>query len=77
MEEAICPCGKPIYWIRMESGNLMPLNREPDAEKGNIVVLDGVGVTLKGDLFEGMVDGPRYTSHFMDCPNAKKHRKKK
>ena len=31
--------------------------------------------TLRGELFEEMMDGPRFRTHFQTCPTAKKHRK--
>ena len=32
---------------------------------------------LRGELFEQMMDGPRYVSHFATCPNIEKHRRPK
>jgi len=52
----------------------MPLDAEP-MESGNIVIKDGVAVVMSGELFEEMLDGPRYQSHFASCPDAQKHRK--
>lgn len=69
-------CGKPMVWYDTRSGNVMPLDPEP-AEDGNIVIINGVAHTLRGDLFEEKHDGPRYKSHFATCEFAAKHRKKK
>lgn len=70
-------CKAPILWCRTTLGNLMPVDAEPVAD-GNIVLKDGTAHTLsKADLFEPMVDGPRYRSHYATCPDAQKYRKKK
>ncbi len=46
------------------------------AEDGNIVVdeNDVAKVLPKGE--QGMFAGPRYVSHFSNCPHAAQHRKK-
>ena len=77
-EQSPCrSCGAPMLWVRTTAGNLMPLDLEP-VPGGNIVLKDGLAHVLKGDLFEGMIDeGPRYVSHFVTCPEAAKHRRKK
>ncbi len=70
-------CGAAILWVKSaRTGTLMPLDAAP-VENGNIFIKDGLAVVLSGDLFETMLDGPRYQSHFASCPNAAKHRKTK
>lgn len=77
MDKAKCrECGAAIFWLRTTSGSLMPIDATP-VEGGNIVIKDGVAHVLRGDLFEPMLDGPRYQSHFVSCPEAAKHRKAK
>lgn len=78
MEQSKCrSCGAAILWLRSAAtGTLMPLDAEP-FEGGNIAIVDGKAVVFNGSLFETMVDGPRYRSHFTSCPNAAKHRKTK
>lgn len=77
-ERARCAsCHAEIIWTRTSaSGSLMPVDAEP-VEGGNIKIVDGVSHVMKGDLFEPMVGGPSYVSHFVTCPNREQHRRKK
>ena len=78
MEEATCrSCGAPIYWVRTQAtDSLMPLDVVA-TENGNILLVDGKAVVLRGDLFEqSLPDGLRYQSHYVSCPNAQNHRKR-
>ena len=76
-ETANCrSCQAPILWVRTEATNsLMPIDAKPDP-KGNIVIKDGLAHVMRGDLFEEMLDGPRYVSHFVTCVAQEKHRRK-
>ena len=78
MEHGKCrSCGAEIIWIRSAAtGSLMPLDAEP-VEGGNVVVKDGMAHVMRGDLFEEMLDGPCYQSHYVTCPQAAKWRKAK
>jgi hypothetical protein len=78
MEQSKCrSCGADITWIRMAAtGNLMPLDSAP-CEDGTIAIKDGLGVTMHGGLFDEMVEGPFYRSHFSSCSSPEVHRKKK
>lgn len=78
MEQGKCrSCGAQIIWIRSaKTDNLLPLDAEPVPD-GNTYILDGKAVIQKGDIFDEMIDGPRYKSHFATCPNAQQHRKAK
>lgn len=69
-------CGANILWVRTAAtGSLMPLDAIPVPD-GNVVIKDGVAHALNGrDLFEPMLDGPRYMPHHATCPEAAKHRK--
>jgi hypothetical protein len=31
-------CGAPMWWVKTEAGNNMPLDLEPDHEHGNVVL---------------------------------------
>jgi hypothetical protein len=57
-------CGAPIYWVKLESGKCMPLDRGRQVRVGFI---SGRGFVAHGS----------YTSHFATCPAAKDFRKKK
>lgn len=64
-------CSAPIVWAKTANGKAMPLDAEPTA-MGN-VTLDGGVIRLSTADYNAL--GPRYTSHFATCPNAKGHRK--
>lgn len=69
-------CGKPILWLDTPAGAIMPLDAETDGS-GNVVIVDGKAVVLKGTLFdEKPVEGARFKSHFATCPQSDKWRKK-
>lgn len=78
MEKGNCrSCNAPVLWIRMAaSGAMMPLDLEP-CEDGTVAIVDGQGITKKSNLFEAMIEGPFYKSHFATCPQSEMHRKKK
>jgi hypothetical protein len=68
-------CDAPVLWVQSATtGSPMPLDAEP-VEGGNVAIKDGVAHVMRGELFEEMIDGPRYQSHFISCPNAARHRK--
>jgi hypothetical protein len=57
----------------------MPVDFQPDPVKGNVVVLDRGGTVVAYTLKKGEAPptGARLrTSHFSDCPNAHRHRRK-
>jgi hypothetical protein len=63
-------CNAPIRWARTAQGKAMPLNPTP-ALGGNVDVdADGVAHVVKPEP-----DVRRYTSHFVNCPQANGHRK--
>ncbi len=65
MNEAKCSsCGGDIYWVKLDTGAMHPVNRSPQQR---IIVADG-------DAYR-IVAG--YRSHFATCPNADQHRKAK
>ena len=72
-------CGAEIKWIKMISGENMPV----DAQKRYIIKGGGreVLVTEQGELIRGTfasieegANGVGYISHFSTCPNANSHR---
>lgn len=68
-------CSADILWVKSAStGNVMPLDATP-VPNGNIAIVAGKAVVLRGDLFEESLGGPRYQSHFVLCPAAAKFRK--
>ncbi len=78
-ERAKCrSCGAEIIWVKTANQRLMPLNAEPDP-KGNLILLNGVPTLVQRDLYDKPLEeqGPRYTSHFVTCPDADKFRKKR
>lgn len=76
-------CGAEIFWQKMKSGKVMPVNAKPipfwadSTAKASIVTTTGdvVKCRLSGERDE--VTGFGYVSHFATCPNARGHRKKK
>ena len=77
METGKCrSCGAAVLWVRTAAGHLQILDAEPN-EKGNVAIKDGVAHVMRGDLFEEMMDGPRYLDHNATCPKAAAWRKKK
>lgn len=77
-------CQAPIVWCTTyATGARMPLDPDP-VIGGNVRVLDLhrdpplVKVTGAAiDLFDEQDDGTRYVSHFVSCPNADEHRRKR
>ena len=79
MEAAKCRlCGAFIKWVHSGiTGALIPLNAEPDPHKGTIVMKDGLAHVLQGDLWEEIVEGPRYRSHIETCTDARVRKPRK
>jgi len=78
MQTSTCKsCQQPLRWVRMNTGGLSPVNAEPDPT-GNIVIENGIGRVLTGDLFAAPADPetPRFKSHFASCTEAEKYRKR-
>ena len=62
LQPATCSsCDAPIYWVTLESGKRMPLDRGRQVRVGFV---SGRGFVAMGS----------YTSHFATCPNAARHR---
>lgn len=67
-------CGAPIFWATSLNGSKMPIDAAATIE-GNVILSGGDAIVLRRDA--PPCTGPRYTSHFATCPNAKSHRKAK
>jgi hypothetical protein len=57
-------CGAPIYWVTLDSGKRMPLDR---GRQVRVAYIEGRGFVAHGS----------YTSHFATCPEANRLRKQK
>lgn len=69
-------CGAPIIWAMTGRGKTMPVDARPDP-KGNVaVVIDGGTIRAIVGATPGST-GRRHLSHFVTCPDAAKHRRKK
>jgi hypothetical protein len=70
-------CGAPILWARSDRGSLMPLDRSPHPD-GNLelVQVDGVGQVARVVVPDPTL-GHRRLSHFVTCPNAPEHRRRR
>jgi hypothetical protein len=62
-------CGAPIRWTETTAGRRLPIDPEPVAFGGNVVLLDPENqyplarVLPKDDSY----DGPRFLAHFTSC----------
>lgn len=76
-------CGAEIFWKKMQSGKMMPLNKkaipfwENPYSSQSIVTASGkvVKCDFKGERDE--VSGFGYTSHFQTCPEARRFRRRR
>lgn len=80
-------CGAAILWCVTEQGKRMPVDTTPKAD-GNVLVFecaetgtDMCRVVSNAEVATWSADEPEHlqlhTSHFVTCPNAAAHRKKK
>lgn len=75
-------CGLPIWWAETTGGKQMPLDLEPDPERGNVVLAGDPPLAL---IVSGLGDEsrdaarrhhvPLYLSHFARCPHAAEWRR--
>jgi hypothetical protein len=72
-----------MVFVETIFGKRIPLDIEPNPEKGNIVVVNGVAIYISGPQRQDEARAGAekhglklYTSHFATCPNAEAHRKK-
>ena len=68
-----------MRWVATAAGRLMPLDPEPDGERGNMAFgPDGRVYPLSAaELEEARGSEPLFTSHFATCPSASEHRKRR
>lgn len=74
-------CKAEIFWALTTKDKLIPIDHEPCAD-GNVEIetneLDGKNTAVIVDPKQPNLFGkPRYNSHFVTCPDANKHRKKR
>ena len=78
-EDSCRSCGEPIVWARTLHGRMMPLDAEPDALKGNMILASsgevGIAIQLSGLTPEARKSARKvgvnlYLSHFTSCPHA-------
>lgn len=67
-------CKARIFWAKTTGGKQMPIDAD-SVQDGNLALVNGEVIVVKGDLFEEQLPEPRYKSHFATCPAAAKHRK--
>lgn len=73
-------CPAEIRMVRLDTGRWNPLNPEPDAERGN-VILEGNEATIgrvlgtEEAVARRLAGEPLYLSHFATCPKRDKFRK--
>ena len=72
-----------MMWVLIQkTGKLMPVDPEP-VQDGNIVLeerapgMDPLGTVYANPNAVPIEATQRYVSHFVTCPNADKHRKRK
>ncbi len=68
MNKKICECGKVMRFVKTKNNQTMPVN-EDSLHPDELSALDnGMDVDY---------DPTRHVSHFIDCPEAKKFRRRK
>lgn len=75
-------CGAPMVFVETIFGKRIPLDPEPNPEKGNIVIVNGIAVYAVSPKRQAearrvaeRVGLKLYASHFATCPHAEQHRK--
>ena len=58
-------CNKEIFWLKTQAGKIMPVDAETVPKKGT------------GDIATIIFDPKTMTSHFITCPQANQHRRKR
>lgn len=73
-------CGQPIIWtLNVSTGRRMPVDAEPDPERGNVVLISGNNgpesrVLTRDERERRMTTTGLYVSHFATCPKAAEFR---
>lgn len=78
MERSKCrSCNAEIYWLEnAETGRLAPIDAEP-VSGGDLAFVGNKYHVVKGELYDDMLPGGRFVSHFATCAEAKKWREAK
>lgn len=65
-------CAAPIRWLTTSTGKRMPVDAQPDRERGNVVRLGGLAAVLgKGPAAAARDQGvDAYLHHAVTCPYA-------
>lgn len=66
-------CGEPVRWVKTSAGKNMPLDPHP-VPNGNIELVRG-GHGWVAEVVDPDPEVLRYVSHFVTCPDAKRHRR--
>lgn len=81
-------CHAAMRWARTTKGKNIPLDREPNVQRGNVLLV-GEGHEERAHVFGdpekavaaalelGTDPNARYLSHFATCPNRTKHRRRR
>lgn len=83
-------CPAQIRWVVMASGKRNPLNVEPDAERGNVLIIESevdadlYGVAVGRAVALGPLEASAerekgsdlFLSHFATCPNRGQFRRR-
>ncbi len=71
-------CHAPVRWAVTANGKRIPVDADPMAEGGNLLLsLDDPPTATVVDPGALMLvdDGKRFVSHFVTCPDADEHRR--
>lgn len=71
-------CGASVVWRRTPADKSIPLDPTPSALLGNVVLKGegGARVLAQSEIPAARKRGDDlYVSHFVTCPNAKRHRR--
>lgn len=78
-------CNRIVVWARTTGDARMPVDPDPHPD-GNIALIDGIlgrkiAIVLTNDEITAVHSSeparPLYRSHFVTCPHASKHRRRK
>ena len=70
-------CGAEVVWTQTTKGKAMPVDAEP-VSTGNVQLIPQADPRESplAVVVGRRVEGPKYVSHFVTCPQAAQHRKK-
>lgn len=74
-------CGTPVLWAATPAGKPVPVNPEPEPERGTLALSVHHGQLIAGALRRNQVAGaraaglPLHASHVTDCPHADQPRR--